>query len=226
MSALIILVNAASRTLRHTEALLSERGHLVAALSSAAEADSLLDSVTPDLLVTDVSPGAPEELEIAIRSRIDHPDVPVIITSLTADAPIAAEARRHGAAFIEAPLHNPGFLTAVESAIERRRREQPPVRRWFRAAAPTAVEVLAGRASARLIDASYGGVRLAFRSPSEIPPTFELAIPPAGVALRAKRVWTAPADDGDQYWCGAAIVGDIDGIDARWRSFIHSLRDA
>src|SRR5581483_3637820 len=44
-------------TLRHTEALLSERGHLVAALSSSAEANLLLDSVTPDLLIADLRVG-------------------------------------------------------------------------------------------------------------------------------------------------------------------------
>ncbi len=223
MSALIILVSAVSRTLRHTEALLSERGHLVAALSSSHEANTLLDSVTPDLLVADVRGGEYADLHIAIRSRVDHPDVPVIVTSGRPDEIVEAEARRFGANFLDAPLENPAFMLAVDAAIAKRRREQAPVRRWFRAPAPRLVEVHAGDARARIVDVSYGGVRLAFDAPCAIPSTFEIAIPPAGVALRAQRVWTARAAGGESYWCGAALV---EGVDAQWRRFIDSLRDA
>jgi len=221
MSALIILVSAVPRTLRHTEALLSERGHLVAALSSSTEANVLLDSVTPDLLIADLRVGDYPDLQIAIRSRCDHPDVPVIVTSAEPDEIAEAEARRFGAAFIADPLASPDFVPAVEAAIAKRRREQPPVRRWFRAPAPGIVEVSAARTRARIIDMSYGGVRLAFRAPCDIPPTFDIAIPPAGVAVKAHRVWTAPSATGDHYWCGAELAG---GIDAPWRQFIDSLR--
>ena len=51
MRALVILVNADRRALRHTEALLSEAGHLVATIWSFVEAKKVLDSVIPDLLV-------------------------------------------------------------------------------------------------------------------------------------------------------------------------------
>jgi DNA-binding response OmpR family regulator len=223
MSALIILISETPRTLRHIEALLSERGHLVAALSSEHEANTLLDSVTPDLVVADVRGGEYGDLKFPIRSRVDHPDVPVIVTSDGADDIVEAEARRFGATFLESPLANPEFIPTIDAAIEKRRREQPPVRRWFRAPAPWPVEVHAGAARARIVDVSYGGVRLAFESECDIPATFDISIPPAGVALRAQRVWTALSASGDRYWCGAALV---DGADAQWRQFIHSLRDA
>jgi DNA-binding response OmpR family regulator len=221
MSALIILVSANARTLRHTEAVLSERGYLVAALSSVGEANGLLDSVTPDLLIADLRPGVDADLQIAIRSRLDHPDVPVIVTSLTSDAIVEREAHRAGAAFVVAPLDNETFVPSVDAAIEKRRREQPPVRRWFRAPAPRDVEVRAGQARAQIVDISYGGVRLAFRAPCEIPSTFDISIPSTGVAVKAQRVWTARSATGEYYWCGAALV---DGVDAPWRAFINSLR--
>jgi len=170
-----------------------------------------------------VRDGEYADLHVPIRSRVDHPDVPVIVTSAGADEVIEAEARRFGATFLETPLDNPEFIPSVDAAIAKRRREQPPVRRWFRAPAPWPVDVHAGEARARIIDVSYGGVRLAFESRYEIPHQFDIAIPPAGVALRAQRVWTAPSASGDHYWCGAALV---DGVDARWRQFIHSLRDS
>jgi len=221
MSALILLVSATPRTLRHTEALLSERGHLVAALSSSDEANLLLDSVTPDLLIADLRVGEYPDLQIAVRSRVNHPDVPVIVTSAAEDEMAESEALELGASFVVAPLENPTFVSSVEAAIAKRRREQPPVRRWFRAPAPRVVELHAGAAPARLVDMSYGGVRLAFAAPCEIPQTFEIEIPPAGIAVKAQRVWTAPSASGDHYSCGAELVG---GADAPWRRFIDALR--
>ena len=219
MSALILLVCPIPRTLRHTEALLSERGYLVAALPSSDEANLLLDSVTPDLLIAELRVGEYPDLQIAVRSRQDHPDVPVIVTSAADDEIAASEARRIGALFIVTPLENAAFVPAVDAAIAKRRREQPPVRRWFRAPARRPVEVRAGDARARVVDVSYGGVRLAFPAECEIPATFDIAIP-SGDAVRAQRVWTAPAND-DQFWCGAALVG---GADAPWRRFIDAVR--
>lgn len=221
MSALIILVSTTPRTLRHADALLSDRNHLVAALSSVAEANVLLDSVTPDLLIADIRPGDYSDLQVAIRSRVDHPDVPVIVTSTEPDDMAESETRRIGAAFIVSPLENPAFLPAVEEAIANRRRAQPPVRRWFRAPAPQQVEVRAGDGPVELLDVSYGGVRLAFPASRIVPATFELAIPSAGVAVTAQRIWTAPSGSGHHVWCGAAIV---DGVDAQWRRFIERVR--
>ena len=221
MSALIILISHTPRTLRHAEAVLSERNHLVAALSSSDEAHVLLDSVTPDLLIADLRPGDYADLQIVVRSRVDHPDVPVIVTSAEPDEIAASEARRLGAAFIVSPLENPAFVPAVEEAIATRRRDQPPVRRWFRAPAPQQVEVHAGAERVQLVDVSAGGVRLAFHRSSTIPPTFEIAIPSAGITVTVQRVWTAAAGSGNHVWCGAAIV---DGVDAQWRRFIEQVR--
>lgn len=221
MSALIILVSATPRTLRHTEALLSERGYLVAAMSSSADANLLLDSVTPDLLIADLRSGEYPDLQIAIRSRLDHPDVPAVVTTSEHDAIAAAEARRCGAAFIVRPFENPTFLATIDELIAKRRREQPPVRRWFRAPAAREVVVHAAQLHARIVDMSYGGVRLAFRTPCEIPSTFDIAIPRAGLAVKAQRVWTAPSATGDHFWCGAEPV---EGSDAHWRQFIDSIR--
>jgi DNA-binding NtrC family response regulator len=100
MAALVILVNADPDVLWRTDALLSADGHLVAAVSSLAEAKKLLDSVTPDVLVADVRLGMYNGLQLAIRSRLDHPNLPVIITNEWPDATFEAEAKRQGAIFV------------------------------------------------------------------------------------------------------------------------------
>ena len=86
MAALVILVNADPDVLRRADALLSRDGHMVAAVSSLAEAKKLLESVMPDILIADVRLGAYNGLQLAIRSRLDHPNLPVIITNEWPDA--------------------------------------------------------------------------------------------------------------------------------------------
>ena len=61
-------------------------------------------------------------LQLAIRSRLDHPNLPVIITNEWPDATFEAEAKRHGAIFVAAPLDNPDFLRIVRMAD----RAEPP----------------------------------------------------------------------------------------------------
>ena len=224
MRALVILVNADRRALRHTEALLSEAGHLVAPFWSFVEAKKVLDSVIPDLLVADIRLAAFNGLHLAIRSRHEHPDVPVIITHAQQDPVVEAQAGQYGAQFVAAPLENPEyFLRCVKSALVERRRTQVPVRRWSRKRVAAAVQVKAGDGQARIVDMSYGGVRLAFSDSVHLPGTFEITLPSTGITLKAHRVWTAASEGNDQFWCGA----ELEETPTRdWRVFVDTLKSA
>ena len=222
MSALVILVHADPRVLRHTEALLSGEGLLVAALSSFREAKHLLDSVMPDLLIADLHLGPYNGLHFAIRNHLEHPEVPVIITSSHQDELVALEAARYGAAFVVAPLENRDFLTAVRDAIERRRRAQRPIRRWLRRPVAAVVELDAADTRATILDVSYGGLQLAFRDARSIPETFEITLPNDHSMITVNRVWTADSADEGLVCCGAVLMkGDAD----RWRAFVNSVQD-
>lgn len=220
MAALIIVVNADPRALRHTEALLSEQRYLVAALASFVEARKLLDSVTPDLLIADLHLERFNGLQLAIHSQQHHPDVPVIVTFAGEDAVAEAEAKLYGATFIAAPLENPDFLSCVRAAVAKRQRAQAPLRRWFRKPVAGVVEVNAADVRAQIIDMSYGGVRLAFSDARQIPTTFDITLPPAGVTVKAHCVWTARSEADDQLCCGAELA---ETAADSWRQFVDSL---
>jgi len=221
MRALVILVNADRRALRHTEALLSDAGHLVAPMWSFVEAKKVLDSVIPDLLVADIRLEAYNGLHLAIRSRHEHPDVPVIVTHAHGDPVIEAQAEQYGAQFVAAPLENPAyFLRCVHSALVERRRTQAPIRRWSRKRVAALVNVSAGDVQAQIVDMSYGGVRLAFNDSVNLPGTFDLTLPSTGVTLKAHRVWTASSAAHDQFWCGAELQ---ETPTRDWRSFVDTL---
>jgi DNA-binding response OmpR family regulator len=219
MSALVILVNADPRALRHLEAMLSQDGYLVAAIDSFVEARELLESVTPDLLVADIRLERFNGLQLAIRSHFEHPDVPVIVTHVKEDPVAEAEARRYGVSFVAAPLENPNFLPSVRSLVDNRRETQRPMRRWPRKPVPGLVEVDAAAGRAQLVDMSYGGVRLAFDGPREIPTTFDIMLPLLGVSVQANRIWIR--EDSDRLSCGAEVVK---AAEENWRRFVDTLR--
>lgn len=118
MAALVMLVNADHEVLRHAEGVLCEAGYLVAAVSSFEKARALLDSISPNLLVADIRLGAFNGLHLAIHSKFEHPNLPVIVTYARADPVFEAEANDCGAAFVVAPLDSPEFLSRVQASIE------------------------------------------------------------------------------------------------------------
>jgi DNA-binding response OmpR family regulator len=221
MSALIVLVNSDPRTLRHLEGRLSECGYLVAPVKSFLEAQRLLTSTTPDLLVTALRLGAYNGLHLAIRTRLDHPDIPVIVTHSDPDPVAEAEARRHGAAFIPTALDNPEFLPEVRAAVTRRQQSQRPLRRWTRRPVSQPVQAGVGAASAQILDVSYGGMRLSFSAPCEVPTTFEVFVPAAGLTMHAQRVWSSGSAQ-ESFVCGAVL---LDAPADHWHRFVDVLVD-
>jgi DNA-binding response OmpR family regulator len=220
MGALIILVCADERVLRGTEALLSEHGYLVGIASSFVEGQELLNSLTPDLLIADLRLDEFNGLQLAIQSRVYHPDVAVIVTSRLDDSFAEREAKRHGAAFISAPLENPDFLPCVRAALASRRGAEKPMRRWFRQSVPGQVPVNAASGRAQIVDISHGGVRLVFSGPRVIPATFAIALPRGGVTVQARCVWTRSAAH-QQFYCGAELAEDAADP---WREFVDALQ--
>jgi DNA-binding NtrC family response regulator len=89
--------------------LLANAGFEVLSAATFEEGRHLADTGNPDLLLIDIRLSEFNGLQLAVRSRVDHPDRPVIVMTGHADPVLEAEARRHGAEFVEKPLH-PGRL--------------------------------------------------------------------------------------------------------------------
>jgi DNA-binding response OmpR family regulator len=215
MTGLIVLASAVPRALR-LDGMLSDAGYLVAAVPTTTEAQQLLDSVTPDLLVVDARLNAEAGLRLAIRSRIERPALPVIVTQGWNDRPLEADATRLGAEFVSASTGRVELLRCVRAAIQRHRLLQPVVRRWARRRTPASVRLRVADAHARVEDVSHGGVRLTFDPHARLPQTFEIALP-NGPTVRAHRAWMS---EGAQISCGAEI--DEAGRNA-WRRWVDSV---
>ena len=222
MPALILLVATDTKILRRTETHLSEAGYLVAAVSSFQRAKALLDSVRPDLLIADVRLAAYNGLHLAVRSRIEYPLLPVIITHPTPDPTLESDAARYGASFIANPLENPEFMRCIKAAVERHSRLRPAIRRWPRKQVAGVLQAELAAAPARIYDVSYGGLRLAFGEERMIPDEFEVTVPNAGVTVKARSIWTCLSPTTHEFLCGAEVLETGTPESTGWRELVDA----
>jgi DNA-binding NtrC family response regulator len=223
MAALIVLVDVDRAQRQRLDRILSEQGHLVATAHSFHRAKELLDSVNPDLLITGVRLDAFNGLQLAVRTRLGHPTLPIILTDASWDPGLEEEATRQGATLVMNPLENPEFLCSVHSALERQQPTLSRIRRWYRKRVRGAMEARAASAPARILDISRGGVRLAFNDQQEVPATFDVEVPAGQVTVRAQRVWTARSPTSHETWCGAEVSEVPPIVSEQWQDFVDSV---
>jgi DNA-binding NtrC family response regulator len=78
------------------------------------EGKQLADAGDPDLMLIDIRLGDYNGLQLAVRERVNHPGRPVIVMTGHSDPVLEAEARRHGAEFVEKPLHPARLIEMIQ----------------------------------------------------------------------------------------------------------------
>jgi hypothetical protein len=81
------------------------------------------------------------------------------------------------------------------------------------------------RRQARVVDLSYGGVRLELPPSGSIPAKFHMAIPGFEVIVRARPVWSHYTAGGS-ISCGAEVAEANPAILAKWRALVDSVSGA
>jgi len=78
-----------------------------------------LESVTCDLLITDVKMPGKDGIELLVDVRKQRPWLPVVVVTGFGDVPMAVRALKEGAAdFIEKPLDREAFLETVQGLLK------------------------------------------------------------------------------------------------------------
>jgi DNA-binding NtrC family response regulator len=219
-AALVVVVHADPLALRRIGEILTNEGLQVVTQSSFEEARELLHWVSPDLLVADVRLAAFNGLHLAALSRLEHPSRPVVITHAFHDPVLESEAVRLGATFIVNPLENEQFVLSVRSLLDLQECGQERVRRWARKQMVETVQAEAASVRARIVNVSYGGLQLLFERWLQLPPSFDVVIPTAGIEVKALRVWTDHPSAFGGCRCGAALAEAQ--VPDEWREFVDS----
>jgi DNA-binding response OmpR family regulator len=219
----ILLVEPDSRWSAATERLLSEAGYLTMSVRTFDDATRQLAVDGPDLLVTAVRLGAFNGLHLVLRGRGDNPYLPMIVTGEEQDPLLADEVTRYGARFVPKSVEPERFLRLVSELLSARSSQGPlRERRWPRK--PALLPVTVSQAPARVVDLSYGGLRLELEgSPTEVKGPMDVDFPTLGLSIKAVPRWTKPVEAQGSWWCGAEVAPENSEARQTWREVVDSL---
>ena len=114
----ILVVESSPIHLVETANVLRASGYLVSQVSGFNDANRLLASDPPNLLITGVKLGAYNGLHLIVRAHAKHPEMASILTSDVADSVLEAEAAREHAIYLTRPWHPRDFLRVVTRSLE------------------------------------------------------------------------------------------------------------
>ena len=198
--------------------LLRGGGHSVVTALGFRQAADLLAARSPDLLISAIRLGDYNGLHLVLRSRESHPRLRAMVIDYAYDSLTESEAKRYGAFYLVEPV---GGEELLEHASQTLATGSPP-RRWPRKKAIEGMLAEVERRVGRVIDVSYGGLRFELPQVSEVPPTFDVMLPGAGLVFHAKPVWTRPVASG---WlsCGVELLNPNPQAIDSWRRFVDAV---
>jgi CheY-like chemotaxis protein len=201
--------------------LLKSQGYGVTSADSFQAAAEILKHHVPEFLISDLRLGAFNALHLAIRHRHDHPRMQTIVLDCVHDAGIEREAKRQGALYLVEPIDASELLDQISMKLA----QDGPPRRWPRKAPGGALHATAADQTVRIVDASYGGIRLEATEDVMFPPAFDLIGVEMNAIVRVKSVWTRSASRG-WTWCGAEVCDDDPQRVASWRCLVDAVQEA
>jgi DNA-binding response OmpR family regulator len=176
----------------------------VVAVGTFAEGRAALLRDQPDMLIADVRLGEYNGLQLLASTT--KATQSIVVTGYP-DPVLEADARRMGAEYLVKPVLPTALIELV------RRKLSPggdpvfrPARKYERKQVIGTLPARIAGETARILDVSYGGLRLemARRPEKPVPSSFQLELPSSGVSVQVDVVWTHRMD---QHWvCGASVV--------------------
>ena len=199
---------------------LEGEGYQIAGADSFQRARELLKETAPDLLITDARLKEYNGLQLVFARQAP---IPTIVLAGVPDPVLETEARQLGADYLARPFSPASLIELVEKAVQPRD-AFTTARRWVRKAVPQQLFARVETVKARILDVSYGGLRLQLQddSASPLPPSFEVALPTKDVAVHVDLVWQSHTDDGS-WMCGVEL-SQADPATARaWHGLVDAI---
>lgn len=214
---LLVASNRRPFPIRRFVNLTTNAGHEVIVATGFSDAIELLTRHSPDLLITELRLGAFNGLHLIIRHRPNPSDIRAIVIDRVYDNAVAAEAERYGATYVAQPINAAELVALVAQKLAESRS-----RRWRRKQPETVLLARIAQQSVRVLDVSYGGLRLESACRGSLSARLHIIFP-GGVTIDAKPVWSHPAPSGT-WWCGAEVLEPGPAAGAGWRQLVDSIR--
>jgi DNA-binding response OmpR family regulator len=196
--------------------LLNLSGYEATACGTFEEGRRALRERRPDLLITDVRLGEYNGLQLLVGTP---EPVPTIVVTGYSDPVLQAEARAHQAPYLIKPLVPAQLLETIKEVLARRREAQ--VRRWTRKRPGRALPVEVDGASGRIIDVSYGGLRVeVLGAQPEIPDSLMVRL--QELTVPAEVVWRSRPDE-ETLICGLALANVAHSHASGWYGFVDAI---
>jgi CheY-like chemotaxis protein len=195
----------------------SQAGYIAQGAATFPIARQLLESFGPDLLVTDIRLNEFNGLYLLVRAPSRHPKPACLVVSGYEDPVLMRDARLHGAHdFLLKPVDGSTLLAKARDALAARDK-----RRWPRKRLSGNVTATIDGRPVRLIDVSYGGMRLEIPFAATAGHPFEITVASMADPIPADTVWERTVASGAQQ-CGAAIKAG-DQLAVAWRHIVDAL---
>lgn len=186
------------------------------------EAKRILRDQSPGLLITEVRLAGFNGLQLIITNPKPIPS----ILMANPDAVLQGEARRLGATFLPRPVSHADLLVAIDQQLATFAGlgASGVKRRWTRKPVNAELRASIDDSPARVLDVSYGGLRVEVDRASEnpLPRTFSIKLAAAHLDFPADLVWSSRI--GDRSWqCGVALsrMGQIEA--SAWRGLVDMI---
>ncbi|HEY2907179.1 MAG TPA: response regulator, partial [Vicinamibacterales bacterium] len=200
--------------------LLAGEGYVALGASSFEEGRQLLRAERPDLLIADVRLGEFNGLQLIIGQ--EAPPRTIVVTGY-ADPVLEADARRAGAYYLLKPLDIGKLLTIVHAELEHLDATQQPQRRWARKPIAGGLAAQIDSTSARVLDISYGGLRLNLSATDNpLPQSFDVKLPQDELSVPVELIWQSRTDDGGLE-CGVALSVMSHSAMSAWHGLVDAI---
>lgn len=217
---LLVEDDDANRTL--LARLIRSEGYEVLTAGSFQDGRRMLRTEHPDLLITDVRLGEFNGLQLIVGAP---EKTPTIVLTAFADAVIEAETRKAGARYLVKPVPAQMLLEAVRSSLETsaaKRFESRSPRRWTRKPVSGGLPAQVGSSPARILDVSYGGLRLGMTRATPLPPSFHVRLPTGSLAVPVDLVWQNVTGYG-AVECGVAVTSMNYETTMAWQGLVDQI---
>ena len=219
----ILVVDDDLATLRPLLDLLRSSGYSAAGALHLDTAASLVRAIPFDLMIAGVRPRSEGTMDLIRLAREQQPGMAIIAMTAFPDGGVEQECSRLGVTYLLKPLNLSPFLKIVAEKVSDLSRR----RRWARKHILGGFAARIGDAQAKVVDMSYGGLRLETPMPLEsaVPTPVEVTLLSFGLSVNATLVWSRSFHTPGPWMCGAALQETDESTTRAWRVVVDALPD-